>query len=192
MMSLRSKRRKIPVMISPLRSLYSLKISSRSASRTRWMITCLAAWAAMRPKPLRALWSSKQVAEAALLLLGLLAILGAVKHLEFQHVALLDVEVELRRAPEGNLLLGLGHHVDHGHTLEEVDAAVAVVEARHEVAGAAKVLTRRGQNRALQGLHEHRAVDALVLGDDVEGRREVRGRVRIRGGLDLLRRHVGV
>ena len=48
-----SKRRTMPVTISPLRSLYSLKTLSRSASRTRWMITCLAVCAAMRPKPAR-------------------------------------------------------------------------------------------------------------------------------------------
>ncbi len=49
----RSKRRTMPVMTSPLRSLYSLKTFSRSASRVRWMITCFAVCAAMRPKERR-------------------------------------------------------------------------------------------------------------------------------------------
>ena len=35
---------------SPTRSRYSSYICSRSASRMRWRITCLAVWAAMRPK----------------------------------------------------------------------------------------------------------------------------------------------
>jgi hypothetical protein len=38
-----------PVMTSPTRSLNSSYWRSRSASRTFWKITCLAAWAAMRP-----------------------------------------------------------------------------------------------------------------------------------------------
>ena len=46
----RSKRRTMPVMTSPLRSLYSLKMFSRSALRVPWIMTCLAVWAAMRPK----------------------------------------------------------------------------------------------------------------------------------------------
>ena len=46
----RSNRRTMPVMTSPLRSLYSLKTFSRSALRVPWMITCFAVCAAMRPK----------------------------------------------------------------------------------------------------------------------------------------------
>ena len=44
-----SKRRTMPVMSSPFLSLNSLKMRSRSSSRTRWMRTCLAVCAAMRP-----------------------------------------------------------------------------------------------------------------------------------------------
>ena len=40
----------MPVISSPTRSWYSSNIMSRSASRMRWRITCLAVWAAMRPK----------------------------------------------------------------------------------------------------------------------------------------------
>src|SRR5215204_5184356 len=40
----------MPVISSPTRSWYSSNIMSRSASRIRWRITCLAVWAAMRPK----------------------------------------------------------------------------------------------------------------------------------------------
>ena len=40
----------IPVTSSPTRSLYSSNIMPRSASRIRWRITCLAVWAAIRPK----------------------------------------------------------------------------------------------------------------------------------------------
>ena len=40
----------MPVTTSPTRSMYSSYIISRSASRIRCRITCLAVWAAMRPK----------------------------------------------------------------------------------------------------------------------------------------------
>ena len=50
-----SKRRTTPLMSSPLRSLNSLKMRSRSSSRTRWMSTCFAVCAAMRPKAWRGL-----------------------------------------------------------------------------------------------------------------------------------------
>ena len=40
----------MPVTMSPSRPAYSSNLSSRSASRIRWENTCLAAWAAMRPK----------------------------------------------------------------------------------------------------------------------------------------------
>ncbi len=40
----------MPLTISPTRSLYSSYWRSRSASRTFWTMTCLAVWAAMRPK----------------------------------------------------------------------------------------------------------------------------------------------
>ena len=39
-----------PLTISPMRSLNSSYWRSRSASRTFWTMTCLADWAAMRPK----------------------------------------------------------------------------------------------------------------------------------------------
>ena len=73
MMLPRSNRRAMPVTISFLRSLYSLKTFSRSASRVRWRMTCLAVWAAMRPKPRRNVfslrmspyWSSWALASAA-------------------------------------------------------------------------------------------------------------------------------
>src|SRR5437899_4973406 len=49
MMFLRSKRCTMPENSSPFRSLNSLKMMPRSASRTRWMMFCFAACAAMRP-----------------------------------------------------------------------------------------------------------------------------------------------
>ena len=49
MMFFFSKRCTVPVASSPLRVLNSLKMLSRSASRTRWMMFCLAACAAIRP-----------------------------------------------------------------------------------------------------------------------------------------------
>jgi len=45
-----STRLTVPLTISPTRSLYSSNCFSRSASRTFWKMTCLAACVAMRPK----------------------------------------------------------------------------------------------------------------------------------------------
>jgi hypothetical protein len=91
-----------------------------------------------------------------------------------------------------DLELGVVHLFDHGHVLEEVDGAALFIVPRLELTVGAEGALGRGEDGLLGGLDQHGAVDAFLLGDDVEGRREVRGRVRIRGGLDLLRRHVGV
>ena len=40
----------MPVTMSPSRPAYSSYFISRSISRIRWDMTCLAVWAAMRPK----------------------------------------------------------------------------------------------------------------------------------------------
>jgi len=45
----RSARLTTPVTSSPTRSFHASTTCWRSASRTRWTMTCLAAWAAMRP-----------------------------------------------------------------------------------------------------------------------------------------------
>ena len=50
MMSPFSNRLIVPLTTSPIRSLYSPKMFSRSASRTFWKMTCLAVCAAMRPR----------------------------------------------------------------------------------------------------------------------------------------------
>ena len=99
MMLPRSKRRTMPEMSSPLRSLYSLKTFSRSASRTRWKMTCLAVWAAMRPKPFQARLSFSSVAVLGVLLLGLGLILLVVEDLEQQLVADLGLEAEALARP---------------------------------------------------------------------------------------------
>ena len=93
----RSKRRTMPVMISPLRSLYSLKTLSRSASRTRWMMTCLAVCAAMRPNFLLRVLEVEEVAELLVLLARAVVVLGAVEDLEQQLVAELGLEAGLVR-----------------------------------------------------------------------------------------------
>ena len=50
MMTSSSILRTTPVTISPILGAKSLRIFSCSASRTFWKMTCLAAWAAMRPR----------------------------------------------------------------------------------------------------------------------------------------------
>ena len=49
MMSPFSNRLTVAFFTSPICWLYSVKMFSRSASRTFWKMTCLAVWAAMRP-----------------------------------------------------------------------------------------------------------------------------------------------
>ncbi len=50
MMSPFSNRLTMPFLTCPISSLYFAKMFSRSASRTFWKITCLAVWAAIRPR----------------------------------------------------------------------------------------------------------------------------------------------
>ena len=101
MMLPRSKRRTMPEMSSPLRSLYWLKTLSRSASRTRCRMTCLAVCAAMRPKPFQASVQLEQLAVLGVLLLGASAwSFSSIEDLEQQLVADLGLEAEA---------LGVGH-----------------------------------------------------------------------------------
>ena len=87
-----SKRRTMPRMSSPLRSLYSLKMRSRSASRTRWMSTCLAVCAAMRPKAVRACFSLRRSPNSLSCSRGLLGVFGAPEDLEAELLAELGLE----------------------------------------------------------------------------------------------------
>ena len=119
----------------PLRSLYSLKMMSRSASRTRWSSTCLAVCAAMRPKVLRACFMSSTVAELFVLLRARSGVARVPEHLEAELFADLRFEAVLDRDVEGDLAFGLRDLFDDGHVLEEIDVAALFVEPGLELTG---------------------------------------------------------
>ena len=114
----------IPVIISPTRSWYSSNIMSRSASRIRCRITCLAVWAAIRPKSVGvtsrvSIWSSYSASSLGvdLRLLGLaqLARLGVdrallLDRLGDQLLLQLGRQDQLEHAEVG----GAAIHVDPG------------------------------------------------------------------------------
>jgi hypothetical protein len=83
------------LMSSPFGPCTRSKTMSRSASRTRWMSTCLAVCAAMRPKVLRACFSLSRSPNSLSCSRALLGVFGAPEHLEAQLLAELRVE----RAP---------------------------------------------------------------------------------------------
>ena len=171
-----SKRRTMPRMSSPLRSLYSLKMRSRSASRTRWRSTCFAVCAAMRPKVAARLLQLEEVAELLVLLARLLGVFGAPEDLEAELLAELGVEAVLLGVVERDLALGLGHLLDDGHVLEEVDLAGVLVEARLELAGRPEDALRGLQDGRLDRLDEDLLVDPLLLRDLLEDAPEARVR----------------
>ena len=177
-----SKRRTMPRMSSPLRSLYSLKMRSRSASRTRWRRTCLAVCAAMRPNALRACFSLSRSPNSLSCCARLLGVLGRQKTWKPSSSPSSASRPRLLGVLDGDLALGLGDRLDDGHVLEEVDLAGLFVEARLELARRAEGALRRLEDGRFDGLDEDLLVDALFFRDLLQDEAEV-GFGTGRGGL---------
>ena len=180
-----SKRRTTPLMSSPLRSLNSLKMRSRSSSRTRWMRTCFAVCAAIRPKAARACFTLSRSPNSLSCSFARFASFGCQKILEAELFAELRLEPRLLRVLERDLALLVGHVVHHRHVLEEIDLAGVLVEPRLHLPVRAEHALGGLQDRLLDGLDEPRLVDPLVLGDHFDRLEEA----RIGGGLLLLNGH---
>ena len=150
MMFFFSKRCTMPETSSPLRPLNSLKMLSRSASRTRWMMFCFAACAAMRPNfSAGSLASSSSPTSAS----------GS----------------SLRaRLGERDLVLGILDLLDDGLDLEQLDLADLGVELRLDLLLVAEGLLGRRQHRLLEGLDDDLAVDALLLAHLLDDAVEIR------------------
>ena len=127
----------MPVISSPTRSWYSSNIMSRSASRMRWRITCLAVWAAMRPKSSgvtsrSSIWS-RYCIEPLRVELGLLRL---------AHLARLGVDRRL-----AGLLLDLGEQllleVGRQQQLEDAEVAAVAVHVDARVLGRARASSCR-------------------------------------------------
>src|SRR5437016_4576906 len=111
---------------------------SRSASRTRWMMFCLAAWAAMRPN-----FSGGSLARSS----SPTSASGSI----------------FARALERHLVLRVLDVLDHRLDLEQLDLAQLGVELGLDVLLVAEGLLGRRQHRFLERLHDDAAVDALLL-----------------------------
>ena len=144
----------IPVIISPTRSWYSSNIMSRSASRIRWRITCLAVCAAIRPKSVGVTSRRRDLVlvlgkplEVDLGLLGL----AQLARLGVDRALLLDRLVD-------QLLLELRRQDQLEHA--EVGRAAIHVDAR--VLGRAGRLLVGGEQRVLERQHQLLRRDALL------------------------------
>ena len=80
-----------------------------------------------------------------------------------QGVADLDLGVDFAGLLEIDLLVGVLDLLDHGNEFENLDLAQLIVEMGLEVAGIAIFLVGRGEDRRLERLHQHAAVDPFVL-----------------------------
>ena len=167
-----SKRRTTPLMSSPLRSLNSLKMRSRSSSRTRWMSTCLAVCAAMRPKAWRACLTLQDVAELLVLLGGLLGVVRGARRSGSRAPRPSRRRGRALRVLDGDLAVVVGHVVDDGHVLEEVDLAGVLVEAGLELAVGAEDALGGLEDGLFDRLDEARLVDPLVLRDHLDRLKE--------------------
>jgi hypothetical protein len=74
--------------------------------------------------------------------------------LEAELLAHAPLETQLLRVFERDLAVVVGHVVDHGHVLEEVDLAGVLVEARLELAVGAEDALRGLEDRLFDGLDE--------------------------------------
>ncbi len=107
----------------------------------------------------------EQAAELFVLLASALGVARVPENLKAELLARVRFEAVLARRLERDLALGLGHALDHGHVLKEIDAARIRVEASFELTGGTEGRLRRLQDRRLHRLDEHLLVDALLLGD---------------------------
>ena len=154
-------------MSSPLRSLYSLKTFSRSASRTRCRMTCLAVWAAMRPKPFQARLSFSSSPYLASCSSALAWSFSSIEDLEQQLVADLGLEADaLRVGDAGSRLPSLPAVTASTMTMiwNRSTAPALLVELGLDLALHAERALGGGQDRLLERLTST-GVDPLVLGD---------------------------
>jgi hypothetical protein len=79
----------------------------------------------------------------------------------------------LARTAEGDLAALLGVVLDHVDDQEEIDAAGLLVVLRLHLTGETEGLLGCGENGLLEGLDQHRPIDALVLADLVDDHVEV-------------------
>ena len=126
----------IPVISSPTRSWYSSNIMSRSASRIRCRITCLAVWAAIRPKS-----SGRDVAGLDLVLVGREQLRVELGLLGLAQLARLGVDrsAPAPRSPREQLLLELGRQ----DQLEDAEVGGVAVEVDAGVLGGARASSCR-------------------------------------------------
>ena len=78
------------------------------------------------------------------------------------------VELVLLHGLDADLALRLGHGLDHGHVLEEVDLAGVVVEPGLELAGGTEDALRGLEDGRLDRLHEDLLLDPLLFRDLLE------------------------
>ena len=147
----------IPVISSPTRSWYSSYIICRSASRIRCRITCLAVWAAIRPKS-----SGVTSRVVDLVLVGgdhLRVELGV---LGLAHLARLGIDLGLLLQLGGlgqQLLLQLRRQ----DQFEDAEVAGLVVEVDAGVFGRAGGLLVGREQGVLEGVHQLVGGDSLLL-----------------------------
>ena len=159
-----SKRRTMPRISWPWRSLYSLKMMSRSASRTRCNEHLLGRLRRDAAEGAARLLHVEQVAELFVLLAGALGVTRVPEHLEAELLAELGFEPVLCAPCRAAISRsGCGHVFDDGHVLEQVDVAGVLVEARFELARRTERRLRRLEDRRLHRLDQDLLVDALLL-----------------------------
>ena len=152
----------IPVISSPTRSWYSSYIIFRSASRIRCRITCLAVWAAIRPKS-----SGVTSRDCDLVLVGsedLGIELGLLGLAELARLGI-DCRLLLLGHLGEQLLLELGRQ----DQLEDAEVGGVAVEVDARVLGGTGALLVGGQQRVLERRHQRLGVDALLLLEAVKG-----------------------
>ena len=149
----------IPVISSPTRSWYSSNIIIRSASRIRCRITCLAVWAAIRPKS-----SGVTSRVLDLVLVGGDHLGVELGLLRLAQLARFGVDLALL------LLLGLGRlgqqlllQLGRQDQLEDAEVAGFVVEVDAGVFGGAGRLLVGGEERVGERVHQLVGGDPLLL-----------------------------
>ena len=144
----------MPVISSPTRSRYSSNIMSRSASRMRWRITCLAVCAAMRPK------SSGVTSRSSIWSLYCSNFSGSISGSSGStHLARLGVD---RRALVDRLDDQVRLEALGDDQLEDAEVAGLAVDLDARVLRGAGLLLVGRQQRVLEGDHELLGGDALL------------------------------
>ena len=175
----------MPVTTSVTRSMYSSYIISRSASRMRWRMTCFAVCAAMRPKS-SGVTSSRSMTSSGTSVRSIVRSSSVTRTCERSPVSsscCSSAWIARSRASSTSR-----SSMSPGRSMEKTrKSPVSWSSSTVGVAGCARRLLVRGEQRVLERLDERAALDALLALDRLDAFDDLSGHFVVTSSIRLPR-----